>query len=92
MAVVRHVRVRHEQIAIADRRHAAAARRAAMNRDELAEHVVSADDELGRLALELQILRRQADRRERIDLRVVADRRPPVDDAGRPDRAVAARS
>ena len=68
VAVVRHVRVGHEQVVIADRRHAAAAGRAAMDRDELAEDVVMADDEPRRLAAELQVLRRQADRRERADL------------------------
>ena len=41
VAVVRDVHVGHEQVAVADRRHAAAAARAAMDRDELAEDVAA---------------------------------------------------
>src|SRR5436305_1890557 len=37
VAIVRDVHVRHEHVAIADRRHATAALRAAVDRDELAE-------------------------------------------------------
>ena len=44
-----------------------------MDRDELAEHVVVADDEPRRLAAVLQVLRRQADRRQRRDVGVIAD-------------------
>ena len=44
-AVVRDVRVGHEQVAIADDRGAAAARRAAVDGHELAEDVALADDE-----------------------------------------------
>ena len=43
VAVVRDVRVRHEHVAIADRRLPSASTRAAMDRDELAEDVVLAD-------------------------------------------------
>ena len=50
VAVVRHVHVIHEQVAVADRRHAAAAGGAAVDRDELAEDVAGADLEAGRLA------------------------------------------
>ena len=45
--------------------HAAAAARAAVDRHELAEDVALADDEPRLLAAELQVLRHQADRRER---------------------------
>ena len=49
VAVVRHVHVVHEQVAVADRRHAAAAGGAAVDGDELAEDVARADLEAGRL-------------------------------------------
>ena len=57
------------------RRDAAAALGAAMDGDELAEDVALADHEPRRLATVLQVLRRQADRRERKDLGPIADRR-----------------
>ncbi len=79
-AVVRHVDVRHEDVAVADARRPTAAARAAVDRDELAEDVALADHQVRLLALVLQILRRQANRRERIDFRVVADLGPAVDD------------
>ena len=43
VAVVRHVHVGHEQVVVADRRLAAAAGGAAVDRDELAEDVAAAD-------------------------------------------------
>ena len=92
MAVVRDVHVVHEQVAVADRRPAAAAGRAAMDGDELAEDVALADLEPRRLAFVLQVLRRQPDRGERIDLGLVADRRVAVDDGRRADAAVAGRA
>ena len=67
---------------------AAAAARAAVNRHELAENVAAADDEARLFSAELQILRREADRRERIHLGLVADLGPPVDDGVRADGAV----
>ena len=48
-------------------------------------------DEPRLLALVLQVLRRQADRRERVDLGVVADLGPAVDDRRRADAAVRGR-
>ena len=50
VAIVRDVRVRHEHVVIADLRDPAAARGAAVNGDELAEHVAVADRQPGRLA------------------------------------------
>ena len=73
VAVVRDVRVGHEHVVVADFRDAAAARGAAMDRHELPEHVVVADDQPRRLAVILQVLRNQADRDEREDLVAVAD-------------------
>src|SRR5205823_1966140 len=76
--------------AIANRRHAASTLRAAMDRDELAEDVALAARQPRLLAPELQVLRDLADRRERIDLAVVADLGPSLDDARRADAAVPA--
>src|SRR5438093_6427725 len=90
VAVVRDVHVRHEHVAIANRRHAAAALRAAMDRDELAEDVALADRQPRLLAAELEVLWGLADRRDRIDLAVVADLGPALDDARRADAAVPA--
>ena len=61
-----------------------------MNRDELAEHVAVADDEARRLAPVLQVLRRHAERPERVQHVVVAELRVAVDDARRADPVVAA--
>jgi len=76
---VRDVHVIHEQVTIADRRHAAAALGAAMDGDELAEDVAGADFEASRLAFVFQILRREPDRRKREDLVAGADRGVAVD-------------
>ena len=65
------------RLSVADRRHAAAAGGAAMDRDELAENIAGADLEAGRLALVFQVLRRQANRRIGKHLRAVADRGVP---------------
>ena len=90
MAVVRHVRVGHEQVVIADARQPAAAGRAAMNRRELADDVAVADHQARPLAAELEILRNQPDRGHREDLVGVADLGPAVDHRRRADAAVAA--
>ena len=90
VAVVGDVDVGHEDVAIADRRHAAAAARAAVDRHELAEDVAPADHEARLLAAKLQVLRNQPDRRERVDLRIVADLGPAVDDRRGADPAVRA--
>jgi len=73
VAVVRHVRVRHEQVAVANRRRAAAAGGAAVDGDELADLISPPDFGLGGFALVLQILRRHADRAVRIEDIILAD-------------------
>ncbi len=83
VAVVRHVNVGHEHVAIANPGDAAAAGRAAVDGDELPEDIPGADHQLGRLAAELQVLRHEPDRRERKNLGAFADLRPPVDDRRR---------
>ena len=72
-AVVRDVRVGHEQIVIADARHALIADGAAVDGAELADHVAIADLQARRLAGVFLVLRRLADRGELEDL-VVARR------------------
>src|SRR5262249_29243822 len=90
VAVVGDVDVAHEQVAITDSGHAATAVRAAVDGDELAEDVLTPDRQPRLLASILQILRRLTDRREWIDLAVVADVGPPLDDRRGADAAVRA--
>ena len=78
------------RLLFADRGLAAAARRAAIDGHELAEDVAAPDTQPGTLAAILQILRRQANRRHRVDLRLVADLSPAVDDDRCADAAVPA--
>src|SRR3954466_2084349 len=92
MAVVRDVRVGHEHVVITDLGDAAAARGAAVNRDELAEHIAVTDDQPGGLAVKFQILRNQSNRGERKDLVAVTDVGGPLDDRGGADAAVATES
>ena len=82
LAVMRHVHVGHEHVAVADHRHAAAAPCAAVDRDELSKNVAASDDQARLLAPELQVLRNQSDRSKRINLGVIADFSPSVDDGG----------
>src|SRR5688572_8675688 len=89
-AVVRDVRVRHEQAVVTDRGHAAAARRAAVDRAELPEHVAVADLEPRRLTGVLAVLRGVADRGELEYARVAAERGRPLDDGMRPHLAARA--
>src|SRR2546421_6543457 len=79
VTVVGDMHVRHEHVPIADRRHPAAAARAAMDGDELAEDIAAPDDQTRFLAFELEILRRETDRGEWKNLRAVADVGPAVD-------------
>ena len=58
-----------------------------MNGDELAEDIALPDSEVGLLSPELEVLRDEADRRERKDLGFVADLGEPVDDRRRADAA-----
>ena len=62
-----------------------------MNRHELTEDVAIADGEVGLLAFELEVLRDEADRRERKDLGLVADVRIPVHHGRRANAASAAK-
>ena len=75
-----HVSIGHEHIVVADAGDPAAPPGATIDRNKLAEHVAPADDEIGPLALELQILRNETNRGERKHPIVIADFRPPVDD------------
>ena len=61
--IVRHVRVSHQQIVIADGRRHATALSAAMDRHEFANLIAIADPRFGPLAVIFQILRRDADGR-----------------------------
>ena len=60
LTIVGDMRVRHEQVVIADLRHALIVGRAAIHRDEFAKHVAVADFEARWLALVLLVLRRIA--------------------------------
>ena len=82
-AIVRDVRLGHDQTIIARLRQHAAARRAAMNGNELADAVSFADARLGRLAFVFQILRCESDRDKRKDMRALANSGAPVNDAMR---------
>src|SRR5215510_10267557 len=67
-AIVRDVGLGHKQILVADRSQRAAAHRAAVHRYILAYDVAPSDYEARIFAFVLQVLRRLADRGERIDL------------------------
>jgi hypothetical protein len=84
-AVVRHVRVRHEQVVVADERHALVAGGAAVDGAALAEHVAVADREQRRFAAVFLVLRRIADRGELEHAVVGAQGGRAVDDRVRPD-------
>ena len=73
-AVVRDVDIVHREDVAADARHHSAAFGAAMNGAELANQIVVADLDHRGLALELQVLRLGADRRELIDVVARANR------------------
>src|SRR6266849_3237223 len=75
LAIVRDVSVGHDQVVVPDPGEAAALHRAAINRDELANLVVIADLEARRLARVRNVLRRQANRREREESIIDADLR-----------------
>lgn len=69
-AIVRDMNLGHEQIIVTNLRQAAAAGGAAMYSYSLADLVALADLGSRRFAFVLQVLRRQADRRERENMRV----------------------
>src|SRR3954471_21991773 len=89
MAVVRDVCVRHEHVVVSYGRDPSTALGPAVNGHELAKHISIADEELGRLAVKLQILRNQPDRHERKDLVSVANLGRPIDHRGGADAAIA---
>jgi hypothetical protein len=67
-AVVRDVHVGHDPVVVADAGDAAAVRGAAVEGDELADRVAVADDQFGRLAVELLVLRIATEGGARIDV------------------------
>ena len=79
-AIVRDVRLRHQQISVADLGQTAAALRAAMNGDEFADVISIADFNACRFAAVFQILRRKSDGNERENFIVIADLRIAVND------------
>ena len=85
-AVVRDVHVGHDPVVVADARRAAAFAGAAVQRDELADQVAIADDQLALFAAEFLVLRDRADRGELEDAVVAADARRAFDDDVRADR------
>jgi hypothetical protein len=72
-AVVRNVCLCHQQIIIADPGCPAAAGRAAVDRHEFANMISFSDLGPGRFAGVFQVLRSEADRNERVNVRSVAD-------------------
>src|SRR5207248_521322 len=72
MAIVRDVRVGHEEVFVANRRLPATTGGAAVDGDEFAEEVVVADGQLGVLALVLEVLWRTADRSVAVKLVALA--------------------
>src|ERR1039457_1748743 len=78
--VVRDVGVRHDEVVVADRGHHAAAFRAAVNGNELADPVAMPDAGAGALALVLQILRRDPNGRVGIEHVVLTDGDRPFDE------------
>ena len=79
-AIVRHMRIGHQKIVVADAGHAFALHRAAVHGHEFPDHVPVADLEPGRFALVLLVLRSVADRCELVDLVLCADAGRAVDD------------
>ena len=84
-AVVCNVRVRHEEVVVADDGRLVPRDGSAMDRAELTEDVPVADHERRRLALVLEVLRRPAERGQLEDPVVLADRRGALDHGMRAD-------
>src|SRR6185312_4174703 len=78
LAVMRDMRADHQQAMVADARDHAAAGGARVDRDMLADRVVAADLQRGRLAGVFQVLGLGADRGKREDTGAGADRRAAV--------------
>ena len=84
-AIVRHVRIGHQEIVVADARHAVAVHGAAVHRDAFTNDIAVADLEPGWLPLVLFVLGRVAQRGELEDLVVRTDSSGSVDDDVRSD-------
>src|SRR6266849_1457998 len=84
-AVVRDVRLGHDEAIITGFCQAAAAFGAAMNGDKFADAIAAPNLSFRKLAREFQILRRQANRNERKNMSVVADTRVSINHAVRVD-------
>ena len=79
LTIVRDMRIRHQQIVVADARHALIVRRAAIHCDGFTKHIAVADLEAGRLAVVFLVLRRIPQRGKLEYLVVGADARRAVD-------------
>ena len=84
-AIVRDVCLRHEEAIVAGAGDAATARRAAVNGDEFANAIATANLSLSFFAGKLQVLRRQTNRDKRIDVCFITDARATVDHTVRID-------
>src|SRR5258708_184030 len=89
-AVMSHVRIRHQQIVVADVRHSPIVGGAAIHRDGFAKHVAVADFEKRGLALLFLVLRRVAQGSELKNLVAGADARRSVDHRVRADPSAGA--
>jgi len=78
LAIVGDVSLSHQQISIADPGHATTALGASMDGDKFADLISFTDLRRGRLARVLDVLRTEANRDKWENVRVVADRRPAV--------------
>src|SRR5450432_2174701 len=85
-----HMRIRHQQIVIADVRHAPVVAGAAIHRDAFAEYVAVADFQARRFTVVFLILRRVAQRGKLEYLVAGPDSRRTVDDHVRSDPAAGA--
>src|ERR1043166_8112872 len=79
-AIVRDMRLGHDEAIVADACDHAAACGAAMNRNELTDLISCADARLRRFAFVLEILRREADRDKRKNVRLITNRSAAIDD------------
>ncbi len=89
-AIVRHMGISHEKVVVSDSCRAAATRRAAANGGKFAEAVGVADDQLGELAAEFQILGISAHRTKGIENILASDARGPAYDRMRFEHALIA--
>ena len=78
--VMRDVHIGHDPVVVTDDRIADVLGRAAAERAKLADRVAVADDQAGRFVRVFLVLRIVTDRRELVDMIVLADFRRTVDD------------